>query len=142
MQYRRKFPRYAVRTPVRFQMLPQKRPENSSSCDISQGGLSFLATSPLPKGSVVQLTVPVNDQVFKRTGRVAYCNHVSGIDRYRTGIEFQDQVFDFNNKLEEQQLRIKSYQDQLSQQLKRVVSEDEAARLWVEKFMQQFSSLF
>lgn len=90
----------------------------------------------------MQVTLPVHDQMFKRSGRVAYSNHVAGIGMYRTGIEFQDEAAAFNVKLESQQLNIKNYQDQLAQELKREITDEEAARRWVDKYMRQFSSLF
>ena len=142
MQYRRKHQRYLIQTPLKYQDLRSLKSGSSSCCDISSGGISFLAHESLAKGASIQVTIPVNDQVFKRTGHVAYSNHMANVNRYRTGLEFEDEVAGFNTKLEEQQFKIKYYQDQLSQELKREISEEEAARRWVDKYMRQFSTLF
>ena len=138
---KRKFYRHPVNVPIQFQELSAKTLQRSESVDISEGGICFMADKFLAKGVTVSLSIPVQDTVFKITGMVAYCNRVASVNRYRTGIAFQDQNAAFRAKLAEQMLEIKKYQTN-SVKLGKNLSEEDAAREWIAKYAKHFSNLF
>lgn len=142
VQENRKYYRFPVSTPIQYTDNRVRRPDRGYTCDVSEGGVCFLASRSMAKGETVQLSLPVSGEIFKRTGRVAYSNHVASVDLYRTGIEFNDTIDEYDKKLNQQHKAIRKFQKELALKYDRPVSEDEAARKWVEKYMQQFSNLF
>jgi c-di-GMP-binding flagellar brake protein YcgR len=142
VQEDRKFYRFPVSTPIQYVDTRVRKPDRGYTCDISEGGVCFLANRSMAKGEMVQVSVPVDGEIFKRTGKVAYSNHVASMDLYRTGVEFNELQENYDRKLNQQSKAIRKFQRELSLKYDRAVSEDEAARAWVEKYMQQFSNLF
>ena len=93
-------------------------------------------------GSRATVSIPVGREIFDIEGKVAYSNRVTNIDFYKTGIQFEDASNAFRAKLVEQMLQIKEYRDQRSRELGYELSEEAAARLWIEKYAKHFSQLF
>ncbi|MBN1687575.1 MAG: PilZ domain-containing protein [Candidatus Omnitrophica bacterium] len=139
---KRKFYRHPLCMPIQYQDLISKNLERSSSVDLSEGGMCVLGNRFIAKGTRVQVKVPVGDQIFQIVGQIAYCNRVSSLDRYRIGVEFLDQTSVFRTKLAVQVHEIQQYRKRVSSEIGRDVSEEEAARQWIEKYAQHFSSLF
>lgn len=138
---KRKFYRHPINVPIRVHELTSKSFQRSESVDISEGGICFMADRFLAKGASVGLSIAVQNTVFKINGQVAYCNRVATVNRYRTGIAFQDQNDAFRAKLAEQMLEIKKYQA-TSAKLGKDLSEEDAAREWIAKYAKHFSNLF
>ena len=139
---KRRFPRHPISSPVRYSQIKSKSFSGSITVDISEGGICFLAGLFLPRGSLVQFTIPVSDQVFNIGGKTTYSSFVDNIGFYRTGVEFQNPVSLFRTKLTEQIAQIREYQNKLSEKLGNEVSEKEAAHKWVEECGKHFSYLF
>lgn len=139
---KRRFPRRPISSPVRYNQIKSKSYSGSITVDISEGGICFLAGLFLPRGSLVQFTIPVSDQVFNIAGKTTYSSFVENIGFYRTGVEFQNPVGLFRAKLTEQINQIKEYRNKLSAKLGNEVSEKEAAHKWVEECGKHFSYLF
>jgi len=94
------------------------------------------------KGTLMDVSIPVKEEVFRIHGQVAYCNRVTESGRYRTGLAFRDPTSAFNAKLAEQIHLIKAYQEKLSQERNEEITEEEAARAWIAKYAKHFSHLF
>lgn len=142
---KRKFYRHPISVPIRYLAVQQaqiSRPLQSTTVDLSEGGICFLANDFLAKGAHLNLSIPVGDQVFTIRGQVAYSNLVPQIDRYRTGVAFTDPDSTFKAKLAEQMLQIKQYREKISQETAAEISEEEATRQWIEKYARHFSALF
>lgn len=139
---KRRFPRHPISSPVRYNQIKSKSYSGSITVDISEGGICFLAGLFLPRGSLVQFTIPVSDQVFNIEGKTTYSSFVDNIGFYRTGVEFQNPDRLFRVKLTEQIAQIKEYQNKLSAKLGNPISEKEAAHKWVEECGKHFSYLF
>lgn len=136
---KRQFFRHPVSVPIQLKM--EDRPDTfvSESKDISMGGLSFIWPNKLPKKSLITLMIPVKEKVFEVTGRVAYCKNYKKSTEFRTGVNFADAPNAFKAKLAEELLQIIEYQRSASRELGRVVSEEEAAKRWVDKYAKSFS---
>ena len=139
---KRRFYRHPVSTPIQYQEVHNRTLSRTSSVDMSQGGICFLAEHFLAKGIELQLSIPVCGQLFRMKGRVAYCNRVPSVNRYRTGVAFSDSVSAFHAKLAEQMNRILEYRNELARESGQEISEEDAARAWIEKFAKQFSCYF
>ena len=126
-QERRKFYRHPVNVPIQFQEVRAGKPDRTISVDLSEGGICFLADHFIAKGSGVQLTIAVENERFKISGNVAYCNREAHTGRYRTGVVFQDATNAFRAKLAEEMLKIKEYREKISGELGHEISQEEAA---------------
>ena len=138
---KRRFYRHPLSVPIEYQEL-KTRKNCSSTVDISEGGLCFFSERFIAKGNALYLRIPVGDQVFSVEGHVAYSNRVPSLSRFRTGVIFSDSASAFRIKLVEEMLQVKLYQKKISNELGREVSEEEAARRWIEKYAKQFGELF
>ena len=139
---KRRFFRHPLKVPIQYYEVRSQTIDNSSSIDLSQGGLCFLSERFFSKGTLMDVSIPVKEEVFRIQGQVAYCNRVADSDRYRTGLAFRDSASAFNAKLAEQIHLIQAYQEKLSRDRKEEVSEEEAARAWIDKYAKHFSHLF
>ena len=139
---KRRFPRHPISSPIRYNPIKSKTFSGSITVDISEGGICFLAGLFMPRGSMVQFTIPVADQVFHVEGKTTYSAFVDNIGFYRTGVELQNPNVLFKEKLTDQVTQIKEYRQKLSQKQGGEVSEKEAAHKWVEECGRHFSYLF
>jgi hypothetical protein len=138
---KRRFYRHPVSVPIEYQE-KQIRPGRSSSVDLSEGGICFLAERFIAKGSPINLKIPVGDQMFTIEGQVAYSNRLPTLNRFKTGVAFTNPTHAFRAKLVEEMVQMKLFREKLSREQGREVTEDEAARTWVEKYAKQFGELF
>lgn len=139
---KRRFFRHPLNVPVKFHELTTHFFDRTSSVDLSEGGICFLSNRFLSLGTYLSVSIPVSDQVFEIQGRVAYCNKVSIQESFRVGVAFQDTSNAFRAKLAEQMLKIKEFQREISNSSGEEISEEEAARKWIEKHAKHFAYLF
>jgi hypothetical protein len=139
---KRRFYRHPVGIPIRYEPDTTHHLESGTSLDLSEGGISFLCSHIVQKGTPIHLSIPVEDEVFKIQGKVAYCNKALRGESYRIGVCFKDKSDAFRAKLAEEMLKIKTYQKKRSVQLGREISEEEAAIEWIKKYAKNFAELF
>lgn len=139
---KRRFYRHPLNIPVKFHEVTTHFFDRTSSVDLSEGGICFISNRFLSLGCYLSVSIPVSDQVFEIRGRVAYCNRVSSLDSFKVGVAFQDTSNAFRAKLAEQMLKIKEFQREISSSLGEEISEEEAARKWIEKHAKHFAYLF
>ena len=139
---KRRFFRHPVSVPIQYRTVTEKSSDKSSSVDVSEGGMCFVAERFLPVGTRLSLRIPVGDQVFKVNGQVAYCSSSRDAGQFRTGVAFLDAENAFRAKLAEEILQINEHQRRISRELGRVVTEEDAARDWIQKHAKNFSHLF
>ncbi len=138
---KRQFYRHPVSVPIEFQA-SQHRPQRTTSVDLSEGGICFLAERSLAKGVSISLKIPVGNHIYSMDGQVAYSNRVPSLNRFKTGVSFNDPDTAFRARLVEEMLQVKIYQKKLSEESGYQVTEEEAARRWVEKYAKHFPHLF
>lgn len=139
---KRRFYRHPINKPIQYQPYDSRHRDHTSTVDVSEGGICFMSEQRLPQGTKIHLSIPVGDQVFRVDAQVAYCSQMSAANRYRTGVAFLDPESAFRAKLAEEMLLIEKYREKISKELGRDVSEEEAAREWIEKYAKNFSYLF
>jgi c-di-GMP-binding flagellar brake protein YcgR len=101
--------------------------------DVSLGGLSFVWKEKLPKGERIRVALSVKEKMFEIEGRVAYSYQDKKSGQFKSGIAFIDSPSAFRAKLAEEVFKIIDFRRTLSQSLGREVSEEEAARRWIEE---------
>ncbi len=92
--------------------------------------MSLVWPDALQKSASLNIDIPVKDKLFHLTGLVVHCRpHLpSG---YVVGIRFTDYPSAFKARLAEELLQIMEYRTQLSHDLGRELTEEEAADRWV-----------
>ena len=139
---RRRFARHPIQVPLRFRLVQGESEVRAHVGDLGNGGLSFESESPLPLGTALEVTFPVEDQQFHFAGSVAHCHAEPDGERFRIGIVFGSPTLAFQMKLAEQVMRIEDLRRELSRLRGVSVSSEEAAREWVEHYAEEFAELY
>jgi c-di-GMP-binding flagellar brake protein YcgR len=138
---KRRFYRHAVSVPITLSETTDKKESYSKSLDVSLGGLSFLWPRKLSKGAVIGINIAVKDKLFEMRSKVAYAKEDPKTGTFRTGVCFMDYPSAFMARLVEEMLEILRYRKNLSRQLRREVTEEEAADVWIKKYAAKFPGL-
>lgn len=139
---RRSFERHPIRVPLTVRPQHGGRELFSEVGDLSEGGLSFACSEPMPEGSPLEVELPVNDERFTLIAAVASCVEAAGSRTFRVGLAFANPGMRFRMKLAEQVLRIRELQRDLSRERGAEVSLEEAAQRWVEQYAKIFADLY
>lgn len=142
--------RHVIELPVKYRILDERRVskrffQNAVTCksrNISEGGLLFLSPESFEVGTFLELSFPVKDRVFVMEGKVVHITPDTNTTMHRVGIYFPTANHLFKIKMAEQLHQIHEYQQQLSKEEGRIVSEEEAAHRWIEQHSGQFAKLF
>jgi hypothetical protein len=110
--------------------------------NVSEQGLLFLSRQPFKKGTILEVTFPLKDKLFKILGSVVYSMVDPDTTLYRTSIQFQKPDSMFKLKIAEQIYLINQYQQHLSREESRTVSDEEAAEKWIQHHSAEFSKFY
>ncbi len=141
-QERRQFLRHPIKVPIKLRITGQKDTLKCQSADLSEGGLHFLWPENMAKGSLLEISIPIAEKLFKLNGRVAYSFEDAHTGLYRTGISFEGPTMSFRVKLAEEILRIQEFREETSRTVGRLISEEEAASRWIKKYAEKFARLY
>ena len=122
--------------PLTLDVTGQKLPTRLSN--ISLGGLCFFWPTPLSKGSLIKIHIPVKEKRFDIKGAVTYSREIDK-HQYETGVAFLDTPNAFRAKLAEELLQIVKFRKTESERLGYELSEEEAAERWVDEYAARFS---
>lgn len=114
----------------------------SRTGDLSEGGLSFLLSEEVAEGTQLDLTIPLEGRRFHITGTVVYCRKETANNAYRIGIFFVNPDMAFRAKLAEEVLRIEEFRKEMSRRMGCEISPEDAARRWIEKYAEKFSTIY
>ena len=88
---------------------------------------------------MIALRIPVKEKLFDIKAKVVFCKEERGSAHYRTGVSFVDSPSAFKAKLAEEVLQILEYRKSISRQLGYEISEEMAAKKWINQFATTFS---
>ncbi len=137
---RRQFFRHPISVPIRLRVATHDRVFGSNSSDISLGGLNFSWPKKLSKGTLIDITIPVKEKFFDVKAKVVFSKEDKKTARFRTGVSFTDFPSAFKARLAEEVLQILELRKNLSRELGREITEEEAAKKWVNEFAGHFPS--
>lgn len=138
---RRQYFRHPVNVPLQLHVASNERIFTSTSSDISLGGLNFSWPRRLSKGTMIDIKIPVKEKSFDVKAKVAYSKEDKKTARFRTGVSFTDFPSAFKAKLAEELLQILEFKKTLSRALGHDITEEEAAKKWINEFAESFPSL-
>ncbi len=138
---KRQFYRHPIKVPIQLTKVEVGSCSKVRSEDLSQGGLSFFWPEPLPEGAHLQISIPVEKQLFKMNAHVTHCQKDDAMGLFKTGVCFEDAASAFRAKLAEEIIEIRQYCEKMSLLRGKKFSEEESAQLWIERNAEHFSKL-
>ncbi len=139
---RRQHLRHPIRVPIKVQMGKKDITLKSQTGDLSQGGLQFLTAEEIPQGTLMDVTIPIGDRIFRLYGWVVWTASDPKSGLFKVGVSFDQPVMSFRAKLAEEVHRIREFRDETERKTGRPISEEEAASIWIDKYAQKFAELY
>jgi len=136
---KRKFFRHPIKVPIQLTKVDDDTALNSRAEDLSQGGLAFFWPEPIPEGTYLQLSIPVEKQLFKMKAHVTHSEKDADTGLFKTGVCFEDSVSSFRAKLAEEIIQIRQYREKMSLLRGQPFSEEEAAKIWIDRNAEDFA---
>lgn len=133
----RRFVRHTIHVPLEISTPVRTSAENHAS-NVSHGGLSFPCDKCLDLGEVVHLKIPTVEPPFEADARVVWCRPED--DHFLVGVAFNDPNDAFQSRMVQQVCAIENYRQEVAAQEGRMLSTQEAAAEWIEKFAGRFPS--
>ena len=133
----RNFIRHPADIPLTFS-LKETKSETGYAKDLGCGGLCFTTDRALSEGAPIHIEIPLAYLPFCAKGCVAWCRPEGEL--YNIGVGFSDHGTLFNLRMVEQVCHIEHYRKKALEKDGRHLSEEEAAREWIEKFADKFPS--
>ena len=138
---KRKFFRHPIKVPIQLTQVEDSPLVNSRAVDLSQGGLAFLWTKYIPEGTRLRLSIPFGKQLFKMNAHVAHSKKDTTTGLFKTGVCFEDSASSFHAKLAEEIIQIRQYREKMSILRGRQLSEEEAAKMWIDRNAENFAKM-
>lgn len=142
LKERRHFIRHPICYPLKFRVTSEKRFENSSTINVSEGGLLFLSKRLVAKGMLLVVELPFLDKIFKVKARVMHVERDASTKLFNVGVMFYRISDALKVKLIEQLYLIDEYRHLRSIQLGREVTLQEASREWIKLYSRRFKKLY
>lgn len=89
---RREFRRIKVNSPVEYKFLNSGRFTNSVTCDVSEGGISFVVDGKIPTGTHLYFQAKLKNrpQAIYGIAKIAWSAKIPYSEKYKVGLEFTE----------------------------------------------------
>ena len=138
---KREFYRHPIKVPIQLTRVVNNTAENARAEDLSQGGLAFFWPEPISEGTHLLLSIPVEKQLFKMNAHVTHSQKDTDTGLFKIGVCFEDSVSSFRAKLAEEILQIRQYREKMSLLRGRPFSEEDAAKVWIDRNAENFAKV-
>jgi c-di-GMP-binding flagellar brake protein YcgR len=138
---KRKFFRHPIKVPIQLTRVENPTTMNGRAEDLSQGGLAFFWPEPIPEGTHLLLSIPVEKQLFQMKAHVTHSQKDTTTGLFKTGVCFKDSVSSFRAKLAEEIVQIRQYREKMSLLRGQPFSEEDAAKVWIERNAENFAKV-
>lgn len=136
---KRKFFRHPIKVPIQLTRVENNTAARVRAEDLSQGGLAFFWPESLAEGTLLELSIPVEKQLFKMKAHVTHSQEDTGTGLFKTGVCFEDSKSAFRAKLAEEIIQIRQYREKMSLLRGHPLSEEEAAKMWIDRNAEDFA---
>jgi len=133
----RAFIRHPAGIPIDYSLTDEPVYHHDSVSNVSIGGLCFSATHPIEKDQWLHLHIPINSEHFEIDAQVKWC-HGDHSNHYEIGVQFCNYSQAFSARMVEQVCHIEQYKTYVLATQGRVLSHDQAAAEWIEKYAEGF----
>ncbi len=136
----RKYIRHPADIPIEVQLRDASGDATASLANnVSLGGLSFNCHSPIPVGQSISIKVPLVDPSFETSAEVVWCKPLN--DQYEIGVKLLDQDDAYRTRMVEQICHIEHYKNQVLLREGRVLTGQQAAQEWIQKYGNTFPNI-
>jgi hypothetical protein len=132
----REFLRHTVDVPLEVDRVGETSPQPGQGVNVSYGGLAFWTTECPSVGEILELRIPTVEPPFESRARVAWCRPEAG--KYLVGVQFLDARAAFQSRMVQQVCSIESYRKQVEEREGRVLTTQEAADEWIDRYAGRF----
>ena len=132
----RGFIRHPLGYPIQHRFINSKVPRKTYLRNVSEGGLCFRSDTHVDPGQLIQIKIPNGQSPFEATCLVAWCSQ-EGSD-FEVGVKFEDKHAEFAMRLVEQACYIEEYRKEAFSKHGRQLTEEEAAKEWIDKYASAF----
>ncbi len=134
----RQYIRHPFAVPIKYKMDDTGRIHEDDMRNISEGGLSFQAQTPIEKGAEIIINIAVKSPAFEAHGIVMWCKEE--LDHFEVGVQFDSPTAEFGMRMVEQVCYIEQYRRDVKEFEGRELSPEAAAREWIEKYAKELPS--
>ena len=132
----RKYIRHPADIPINYSINDLGEESNKNLKNISDGGMCFQSLASVNKGTVIDISIPMLKSKSHISGKVIWC--LQNRDSYEIGIKFRSESDEFTARLIEQISHIKHYQNKILKTEGRKISDNQAAKEWIENYAGEF----
>lgn len=135
----RRYIRHPSRIPIRFDLHGDVDHRDDYLRNVSEGGVCFATSVALQSGQSIHLTIPLLGQDYEVDGRIAWCRET--LYGYEVGVRFMTPQDRFSVRMVEQLCYIEDYRQQVEREEGRLLTSEQAAEEWIERFAEHFPGL-
>jgi len=128
--------RHPSDVPIDYQLGGRTDISRDKLSNYSDGGLCFVARQRIEPGSEINFAIPITPPQFHATGVVVWCREEDGV--FHVGVKFTEEETAYAVRMVEQLCYIEHYRQSVRESEGRVLSGEEAALEWIEKFACNF----
>jgi hypothetical protein len=128
--------RHPSDVPIDYQLGDRDDTKRDQLSNYSEGGLCFVAKEHIEPGSEINFAIPIMPPQFHATGVVIWCRKEG--DEYQVGVKFTEEETAYAVRMVEQLCYIEHYRQSVRESEGRLLSGEEAALEWIEKFADHF----
>lgn len=107
--------------------------------NVSLGGLSFHSAEKQELGKLINITISLVEPPFETTGQVMWCKPSEG--EFEIGVKLLDVNDAYRTRMVEQVCHIEHYKRRVFTEEGRVLSGQEAAMEWIQKYAKTFPNI-
>lgn len=138
---KRHYARHATDIPVNIHIEDVAASQLEYLNDISCGGMCIRSKVPIPKGTLLDVKIPLLRPVFQIKGKVVWCARSKGKGHFDVGLQFTGKCDTFKMRMAEQVCHIEEYKRKVMDEEGRKLSGTDAALEWIRKYAKEFRAL-
>ncbi|MES9939390.1 MAG: PilZ domain-containing protein [Candidatus Thiodiazotropha sp. 6PLUC2] len=128
--------RHPTDVPIDFQLGGRASAHRKMLTNYSEGGLCFLADDEIEAGTEIHIAIPITPPQFHATGVVVWCRQEDNC--FLVGVKFVEEQTAYAVRMIEQLCYIEHYKQTIKTREGRMLSGEEAALEWIEKYAGDF----
>jgi hypothetical protein len=132
----RQYLRHPSDVPIAYQLGDVVANRSHYLRNIGKGGLCFASRIAIAPGVRIHIEIPIAEPVFKADGIVAWCE--PGADDFEVGVRFEGIDSEYGLRMVEQICQIEHYRHEIFKSDGRVLTSEEAALKWIQKYAAGF----
>ena len=137
----RRFIRHPSDIPIEYCFTEVPVCQQNAISNVSIGGLSFRAKKFIEPDQWLLLRIPVDGKCFEMKAKVKWCEPCEKDAGFYVGVQFADSSEAFSARMVEQICHIEHYKNKVNSEEGRVITSEQAATEWIEKFAASFPSI-